>query len=126
VGGRQYVVALFADGFPYVLPENAIPGLPSRPARAGGVITLYGIGFGPVTPAVPPGQVAASTAPLATAFQLTMGGTNATVAYAGLAPNTVGLYQFNVVVPAVPAGSSFVPVAFTLGNAAARRVSVSP
>jgi len=37
---------------------------------------------------------------------LQFGETQAKVAYAGLAPGLVGLYQFNVEVPNVPAGDS--------------------
>jgi uncharacterized protein (TIGR03437 family) len=41
----------------------------------------------------------------------------ATVRYDGLAPNYVGLYQFDVTVPQVAAASA-VPVTFTLGGIA--------
>lgn len=34
----------------------------------------------------------------------------------GLAPNYTGLYQFNIMVPSVAAGT--LPIAFTLGGAA--------
>jgi uncharacterized protein (TIGR03437 family) len=44
-----------------------------------------------------------------------VGGVQATVSYDGLAPGYVGLYQFNIVVPNVPAGS-LVPVTYTLGG----------
>jgi uncharacterized protein (TIGR03437 family) len=44
------------------------------------------------------------------------GATPATLAYWGLAPNFLGLYQFNVVVPNVP-NSDLVPITFTLGGA---------
>jgi uncharacterized protein (TIGR03437 family) len=43
------------------------------------------------------------------------GSTPATLSYAGLAPNFVGLYQFDIVVPNI-ANSDLVPVTFTLGN----------
>jgi uncharacterized protein (TIGR03437 family) len=56
IGGMQYAVALFADGA-FVLPTGAIAGLTSRPAQAGDEIVLYGIGFGPVTPNMPAGQL---------------------------------------------------------------------
>jgi uncharacterized protein (TIGR03437 family) len=48
---------------------------------------------------------------------LFFGGTEAQVTYSGLAPNYVGLYQFNVVVPAVP-DSNFVPLTFILDGVA--------
>jgi uncharacterized protein (TIGR03437 family) len=51
-------------------------------------------------------------------IQFTFGGTGAAApAYDGLAPNLVGLYQFNVVVPSVP-NSDLVPLTFTLGSGA--------
>lgn len=40
-----------------------------------------------------------------------------TLQYAGLAPGQLGLYQFNVVVPAAAAGDA-VPVTLTLGGVA--------
>jgi uncharacterized protein (TIGR03437 family) len=42
-------------------------------------------------------------------------GTQANVAYHGLAPNFLGLYQFNVTVPAVPA-SDTEPLTFSLSG----------
>lgn len=44
----------------------------------------------------------------------TIAGT-AVTQYAGLAPGAIGLYQFNVVVPSVPA-SDTTPLTFTLGT----------
>jgi uncharacterized protein (TIGR03437 family) len=44
------------------------------------------------------------------------GGSSATLSYFGLAPNFVGLYQFNVVVPNV-ANNDLVPLAFKLNGA---------
>jgi uncharacterized protein (TIGR03437 family) len=117
VAGKRYVVALLPDGVTYVLPSGAIPGLPSRPARPGETITLYGIGFGTVTPAVPAGQVAAGQTKLSLPLQVLFGQSSATIQYEGLSPGSVGLYQFNVVVPSIPDGEA-VPLTFTLGGAA--------
>ncbi len=116
IGGVPYIAALFSDGTTFVLPPGAIPGVPSRRAKAGDTIVLYGIGFGPVTPNIPAGQIASQSSQLVVAPQILFAGTPATVTYAGLAPNFVGLYQFNVVVPGVAAGDK-VPVTFTLGGA---------
>jgi len=118
VGGKQYVAALFSDGVTYVLPPGAIAGLSSRRAQPGDSITLYGIGFGPVTPNIPAGQIVQQTNALALPFHVFFGPTEATVSYAGLAPNAVGLYQFNLVVPNVTA-SDLVPLTFTLGGVSA-------
>ena len=98
VGGKQYVVAQFADGT-YVGRTNLIAGLKFRHAAAGDVITIYGIGFGPVTPSVPAGVIATQANTLVTKPVFLFGTTQADFAYDGLAPNFVGLYQFNVKVP---------------------------
>lgn len=57
VGGIQYVAALFSDNVTFVLPPGAIAGVASRRAKPGDTITLYGVGFGPVTPNIPAGQI---------------------------------------------------------------------
>lgn len=117
IDGKQYVVALFSDGATFVLPPGAIAGVSSRRAKPGDSITLYGIGFGSVTPNIPAGQVVQQTNTLAAQLHVLFGQTEATVGYDGLAPNAVGLYQFNVVVPNV-AASDTVPLTFTLGGVA--------
>jgi uncharacterized protein (TIGR03437 family) len=116
VAGTQYVVALLPDGT-YVLPPGAISGINSRRANPGDTITLYGIGFGPVTPAIAAGQIEQQTNQVSSPLSIAFGNTPATtIAYSGLAPNYVGLYQFNVVVPNV-AASDQVPLTFSLGGA---------
>jgi len=114
VNGTQYVVAQFADGT-YVLPTGAVAGVNSDVAHPGDTIVIYGIGFGAVDPAIPPGQLVQVENTLASDFTISIGGVPATVAYDGLAPNYMGLYQFDVVVPSVPA-SNAVPLTFTLGG----------
>jgi uncharacterized protein (TIGR03437 family) len=118
IGGKQYVVALLSDNVTYVLPTGAIAGVASRPAKPGETIVLYGVGFGGVTPSIPAGQIVGQSNQLAASFQISFGGTPAqAVPYAGLAPGYVGLYQFDVVVPAV-ADNDLVPVTFALGGTA--------
>ncbi|MGA3257318.1 MAG: hypothetical protein ABSE35_00315 [Bryobacteraceae bacterium] len=115
IGGNQYVVAQFADGT-YVLPAGLIAGVNSRPAQPGEEIVIYGIGFGSVVPDIPAGQIATGTSQLTASLQVLFGQTPAQqVPYAGLAPEFVGLYQFNVVVPAVP-DNNLVPLTFNLGG----------
>jgi uncharacterized protein (TIGR03437 family) len=115
VNGNQYLAALFSDGSTFVLPPGAIAGVTSRQAKPGETITTYGIGFGSVTPPVIVGQIAEQNNALNAQMQVMFGSTPATLSYAGLAPNFVGLYQFDIVVPNI-ANSDLVPVTFTLGN----------
>jgi uncharacterized protein (TIGR03437 family) len=111
IGGTQYVVAQFADGT-YALSTGAIAGLTSRPAVAGDILVIYGIGFGPVTPGIPAGQLVGEANTLASDFQIAIGGVQCQVQYDGLAPSYTGLYQFNIVVPDVPSGNQ--PLTFTV------------
>jgi uncharacterized protein (TIGR03437 family) len=116
VGGRQYAVAILPDGRSYALPVASL-GTPTRPAKPGETIILFGVGFGPVSPTVLAGDVAQTAARLTSPLQVLIGGTPAAVSYAGLAPGAVGLYQFNVVVPQI-ADNDAVPVTLTLGGTA--------
>ena len=117
IAGKQNIVALFSDGTTFVLPPATISGVASRRAQPGDVITLYGIGFGAVTPSIPAGQIVQQNNTLALPFQILFGPTPAAFLYDGLAPSAVGLYQFNVTVPNVTS-SDAVPVTFTVGGVA--------
>lgn len=115
IGGTQYVVALFSDGTTYALPPGAISGITSKLPVPGDAITLYGIGFGQVNQGIPPGQMAQGETSLAAPLTISIGGKPATITYMGLAPGSVGLYQFNVTVPNI-AASHAAPLTFTLGG----------
>ncbi len=117
LNGTQYVVALFSDGVTYALAPGAITGVSSRLPKPGDTITLYGVGFGQVNEGIPPGEVASGQTSLAAPLTVSIGGTEATVSYQGLAPGYVGLYQFNVVVPSI-AATNAAAVTFTLGGVA--------
>ncbi len=98
--GLQYVVAIHAASGAFVNRGN-IPNLPTAPAVPGETLTFYGTGFGPVASgAAIAGVVTQGQASISTQLDIKIGGQNATVSYAGLAPTLVGVYQFNVTVPA--------------------------
>jgi len=79
-------------------------GTPSqvREAKPGEIVTLYGTGFGPTSPALPSDTLVAAYAQLASAVTFRIGGVVAPVQWAGMIGS--GLYQFNVQVPKVPGG----------------------
>jgi uncharacterized protein (TIGR03437 family) len=116
INGKQYVVAQHSNGT-YVLPVGAISGVASSPAKPGETIVIYGVGFGSVNPNIPAGEIATVTNQLSASLEILFGKTPATLPYFGLAPNFVGLYQFNVTVPAVP-DNDLVPLSFNLGGVA--------
>jgi uncharacterized protein (TIGR03437 family) len=115
IGGKQYLAALFPDGVTFVAPPGTISGFTSRQAKPGETIIVYGVGFGPVTPNIPAGQVAQQANAVTSPLQVFFGQTPATLSYSGLAPGAVGLYQFNVVVPNV-VNADAVPITFPLGG----------
>jgi uncharacterized protein (TIGR03437 family) len=121
IGGKQYVVAFHSDNVTYVLPAGAIAGLPSRPAKPGETIVMYGNGFGPVTPNIPAGELAEGNSQLVASLEILFGETSAKLAYYGLSPGLVGVYQFDVVVPAIP-DNDLVPLSFKLGGVAGTQV----
>lgn len=119
IGGIQYAVAIFTDGA-YALPTGAIAGLNSRPAKPGDVLTLYGVGFGPVVPDIPAGQLVQQLNMLSLPLQLSIGNVPASLLYQGLAPDFTGLYQFNVTVPSAAPGNA--ALTFTLNGVSGTQV----
>jgi uncharacterized protein (TIGR03437 family) len=90
---------------------------PGTPAQAGDEVIIYAVGLGEKTPQATAGQ-AATASPLLTvaaAVSLTIGGQNARVDFAGLAPGFAELYQINAAVPAGVTGNS-VPVVLTVAG----------
>ncbi len=85
------------NGYDYIGPPGGLP-FPTRPAKAGETLLLFGVGFGPTNPSVPPGQLYSGAAQSVTLPQITIGGVTAAVAFAGIVE--AGLFQFNVTVPA--------------------------
>ena len=77
--------------------------------KPGEIIELYGAGFGVTSPADTPGMLLPGPLPLVVAVQVLIGGVaSPKVSFAGL--TTSGLYQFNVVVPAVADGDQQVVI----------------
>jgi uncharacterized protein (TIGR03437 family) len=115
LNGSQYLAAIFTDGATFAIPQNAIPGVPSRPAKPGDTLIVYGIGFGPVNSGDTAGTIVNDQNSLTTPVQFLLGTTTVTPAYYGLAPGFTGLYQFNVVVPQVFPNAAL-PITLTLGG----------
>ena len=101
-----------SGGIGYAAAEHADFSLvsPSSPAKAGETIAVFVTGLGDVFPSIADGTagVFGSTANTITSF---VSGTPATVAYAGLAPGLVGLYQLNVQIPSgLTAGDNYLDI----------------
>jgi len=112
------------------LAFNAVTGLmadSSAPLAPGDIVVIYAAGMGMTEPMAPAGQ-AAPVSPLARVtgtVRLTIGGVEAEVLFAGLAPNFTGLYQVNARVGAgTPAGDE-APVVLTVAGQESSAVTVA-
>ena len=120
--GRLYAAALDANSQLITI---------ANPAQRGQYISLYANGLGPVANQ-PPSGTPSPASPLAQAaspgdISVTIGGVPATVTFVGLAPNYVGLYQLNLVVPAASA-SGVQPLVISGNNVGSKAslLAVSP
>jgi uncharacterized protein (TIGR03437 family) len=112
VGGKQYVVALTPDFSTFIGKPGMIQGVAFVGAKPGDAIAIYALGCGPTSPPTQAGVAAAQASSLSLPYELKIGGVPAAVSFAGLVGGTIGLYQFNLVVPSVPAGDQ--PVELTV------------
>ncbi len=101
-----------SGGQKYLAAQDAAYHLigPSNPAHRGATILLYSNGLGPVDNPVPSGEPTPAQAPnTMTIPKVTIGGQTAHVVFSGLSPQSIALYQVNVVVPQnISAGSQAV------------------
>ncbi len=99
----------------------------SAPAQPGEFLAIFCTGLGPVQPEVASGDVAPSSEPLARTVTLPMvniAGIAADVAFSGLAPGFVGLYQVNAQVPAgVPSGTQDIEI--LVNNVSSNTVTIA-
>lgn len=99
--------------------ENNTIATTSNPVHRGDTLSIYLTGLGQTSPVIEAGQAAPAN-PLATVLTaptVTLGGVQLPVAFAGLTPGQVGVYQINVSVPrSAPAGLS-VSLNITQGTA---------
>lgn len=104
-GVSDYGIVTLPD-YSRPMPAGSFPGVDTRPAKPGDVLTIWCIGLGPVIPAVTEGAPAPAAEPLArvsgnpvVTFGSAIGGIRVDPIFAGLTPTLAGLYQINVVVP---------------------------
>ena len=100
----------------------------SHAVKAGEAVVIYATGLGATSPAVATGQAAPAVPPLAlvtTTPKVTIGGVEAAVEFAGLAPGFVGLYQVNARVPAGVSPGNAVPLVLTQNGVASNTVTIA-
>lgn len=111
-------VAINPDGS-IAAPAGSIPGVATKPAKIadpGGLVILC-TGLGAVSPPAVNGAASLDTLRTATtAPSVLIGGKAATVLFAGLSPQFVGVNQINVAIPAGTPTGNAVSLQISLGN----------
>ncbi|HUJ49914.1 MAG TPA: hypothetical protein VLW25_06930, partial [Bryobacteraceae bacterium] len=99
----------------------------NSPAHAGDYLQIYANGLGPVsnTPQTGAEAVASPLSYLIGNATVTIGGVQAPVSFAGLAPGFIGLYQVNVQVPQGVGTGDTVPVMLSIGATVSNGVTIS-
>jgi len=116
-GSGRLLAAALDQNFGLVTSGNAV--------RRGTVVQLYANGLGPVDNRPGSGEPASTTtlSNCRSTPEVTIGGRPAPVAFCGLAPGFVGLYQINATVPAdAPAGIQ--PLVVRAGGVASKQASL--
>jgi uncharacterized protein (TIGR03437 family) len=78
-------------------PTGNSLGFQTVAAKAGDVVELFGVGFGPTNPAVPAGHAYSGAAPTTNPVQIQINNTNVPPSFSGI--SGAGLYQINLTIP---------------------------
>jgi uncharacterized protein (TIGR03437 family) len=100
---------------------------PSSPATAGDTLVIYCDGLGAVDQSIAPGAAAPASPAAKTTDQpqVTIGNINSSVAFSGLTPGLVGVYQINAVVPAGITAGDQVPVVVNISGQVSPAVTIA-
>jgi uncharacterized protein (TIGR03437 family) len=96
-------------------PTGASLGYRTVAAKAGDILILFGVGFGPTTPAVPAGEAWSGGAATTNSIQLLINNIAVAPAFSGI--TSAGLYQMNIVPVLAGLGIGDVPMLATVGGA---------
>ena len=111
---RQNGSGAYGGGtYDIVGPTGSSLGYPTVAAKAGDSVVLFGTGFGPTSPVVPPGHAFSGAAMTTNPVTLTLGKTTVTPSFAGL--SGAGVDQFNLTLPA-SLGTGDIPLTAIVGG----------
>lgn len=126
IGTAAPGIFLLSSNVGAIVNTNGTINSPSNPASIGSLVSVYLSGSGPVSPQ-PADGVAAGTNPLSVLtapYSATIGQTPAAVQFAGLAPDTVGLVQINLIVPAGLQATTY-PLTITIDGQTSNTVPIA-
>ena len=107
----------------FVAPGNTPTNTPASTITPNGIVQIYATGLGPVTGPLADGGAGAGQ-PTTTMPVVTIGGRQAVVDFAGLAPGFVGLYQINARVPPGTPEGCYLPVQVAFENQSSNTVTI--
>lgn len=114
--GFGQAVAVNADGT-LAAPSGAFPGTSSAPAKAGGIVTIYATGLGPVDPPLANGANSVDTQRVTTTVPVvTVGDKAATIQFSGLSPLYPGVYQINFTLASDTPTGTAVPLVISMAD----------
>lgn len=113
--GVGVAIAFFVDGA-LAAPSGSIPGLATRPAKAGDVLQIFATGLGAVDQHVNDGGAPTVLTNTTTMPSVMIGGMQASTLFSGLAPGFVGINQVNAQVPTGAPTGNTVPLQLQIGG----------
>jgi len=125
VAAAQPAVFLTEDGQPDI--RDGDDRLIGEENPAAGRIRILCVGLGPVQPSLPAGEAGPSSprAEVVEPVKLTVGGMAASVVFAGLAPDRVGLYLIEADLPTEISAGTAVPVVIEVAGQSSKAVSIA-
>jgi uncharacterized protein (TIGR03437 family) len=115
-GGKTYPAAVFVNS--QIVGDPAVAGTAVSKAHVGDAILLFGTGLVPS----PAGNIVSAPIVTSSPATVTIGGTNASVAFAGLVAS--GEFQINITVPPLPPGEY--PVVVTVNGQSSQSGVIIP
>ena len=124
-GAGQGAVLIAGPEGQLAAPTDLFPN--ARPARTGEWLEIFAAGLGPVTnqPATGDPSPASPLSRTRSTPAVLVGGVGAPVAFSGLAPGFVGLYQVNAQVPEGAVSGEAVSLSLTIGGIESNVVTVA-
>ncbi len=104
-------------------PTGSSLGYATVAAKAGDIVELFGVGFGPTNPSVAPGAAFSGAAAATNVVSLRINNVSVSPSFAGL--STAGLYQINFTVPAALGTGDVMLVASVGGPSTQSNVVIS-
>lgn len=103
-------------------PTGSSLGYPTVAAKAGDIVELFGVGFGPTNPTVHAGAVYAGAAPTTNPVTVSINNVSVTPSFAG--ETSAGLYQLNITIPA-SLGTGDAPLQASVGGSQTPVVAIT-